>query len=297
MAQKIKKIVLPVGGLGTRFLPATKSLPKEMLPIASKPLVQHAFEEAMEAGIEEFIFITGRNKNAINNHFDHVFELEQFLNEQDKKYILEKTKFWLPESGNIVFIRQQQPLGLGHAIWCARNLIQDEYFAVILPDELFIPTSKQSPLKQMIEAHNQLGGNVVSVAEVDNSQTSKYGVITPTGQWQGNAIQITDMVEKPEPSIAPSNLTINGRYILHSSIFETLANTAKGKGGEIQLTDAMKVMLSSQKFYGYKLEGQRLDCGTPIGLFEANIAFGLNDPNMKAEALAILKNFIKNLEQ
>jgi UTP--glucose-1-phosphate uridylyltransferase len=288
----VKKAVFPVGGLGTRFLPVTKSLPKEMLPVANKPLIQHAFEEAVQAGIEEFIFITGRNKNAINNHFDNVYELEKMLSEKEKKEALDLTSNWLPKPGNIVFIRQQFPLGLGHAIWCARNLIQDEPFAIILADELFIMPGSKGLLAEMIEEHQKLQTNLIAIAEVPKQETHKYGIIHSSHNISSNIYKIDDMIEKPLPQSAPSNMSIVGRYILNSDIFSYLEKTEKGAGDEIQLTDAMKVMLKDQEFYGYKTKGTRLDCGTYLGFFEANINFALNDPAISESALKILRNIV-----
>jgi len=287
--KKIKKAVFPVGGLGTRFLPATKSLPKEMLPIANKPLIQHAFEEAANAGIEEFIFITGRNKNAINNHFDHVFEIEYMLSENEKKNALHLTRDWLPDAGNIIFIRQQKPLGLGHAVWCARNLIKDEPFAVILADELFINGNNHGLLKEMVDEYAKVPENIIAVSEVPKEEISNYGIIAMDEGYKGNLIKINDMVEKPAPQDAPSNMSIVGRYILHSDIFEYLAQTPRGSGGEIQLTDAMKMMLKSHNFYGYKNKSKRLDCGTHIGFFEANIELMLRDKNLQSKAKEIIR--------
>jgi UTP--glucose-1-phosphate uridylyltransferase len=296
LVKKIKKAVFPVGGLGTRFLPATKSLPKEMLPIANKPLIQHAFEEAVNAGIEEFIFITGRNKNAINNHFDNVFELEQALSEKEKRDALSLTKDWLPDPGSIVFIRQQYPLGLGHAVWCARKLIKDEPFAIILADELFITSDSKGLLSEMVTEYERLQSNLIAVAEVPKEDTKKYGIIKAKPNQTGSIYKIETMVEKPSPEEAPSNISIIGRYILHSEIFDCLAQTPKGSGGEIQLTDAMKAMLQKQDFYGYKLNGKRLDCGTPLGFFEANIEFALQDPSTKEQAKHIINRIVNQIK-
>ncbi len=293
--KKIRKAVFPVGGLGTRFLPATKSLPKEMLPIASKPLIQHAFEEAVNAGIEEFIFITGRNKSAINNHFDNVFELEQALSEKEKADTLALTRDWLPKPGNIIFIRQQQPLGLGHAVWCARNLIKDEHFVVILADELFITEGPNGFLSEMVKEFEQVQANLIGVSEIPLNETNKYGIIKTQNNNNSSLHKIEDMVEKPKPEDSPSNISIIGRYILSSKIFDYLAKTSKGSGGEIQLTDAMKLMLQNQDFYGYKLNGKRLDCGTPMGFFEANIEFALNDPLVKTQATNIIKKIASRI--
>ncbi len=289
LQKKIRKAVFPVGGLGTRFLPATKSMPKEMLPVASKPLIQHAFEEAQAAGIEQFIFITGRNKSAITNHFDHVFELEYTLNEKDKAEALAATRDWLPDAGNIVFIRQQRPLGLGHAVWCARHLIHDEPFAVLSADELFITKKPGGMLKQMVELYNEQGGNIVAVADIDPADSNKYGIVAASGD-NGRMMQITDMVEKPAPTDAPSNISIIGRYILDSALFPYLAEREIGSGGEIQLTDAMRKLLQAgNQFHGLRLDGQRYDCGNQLGFLEANIAFAMQDPIIGNEARKVIQ--------
>ncbi len=294
-AQKIKKVVFPVGGLGTRFLPATKALPKEMLPVASKPLIQHAFEEAVFAGIEEFIFITGRNKNIINNHFDYVYELEKALNDKERHDTLGLTRDWIPDPGKIAFIRQQHPLGLGHAVWCARNFIKDEPFAVILADELFINDSGSSPLADMIKVYNNTGGNIISVYEVNPDETEKYGIIKPGASLDKNAMEITDMVEKPKAGQAPSNLSIIGRYILQPQVFKFLEETKKDHNGEIQLTDALRRMVSTTPTYGCKSEGIRFDCGNPLGFLEANIEFGIRDKIIGPSTKQFIKDLAKKL--
>lgn len=282
----LKKAVFPVGGLGTRFLPATKAMPKEMLPVIDKPIIQYAFEEAKAAGIEQFIFITGRNKNILTNHFDHSYELQKILSEKDKKEELRQTKEWMPEAGSIAFIRQQEALGLGHAIWCARNFIEDdEPFAVLLPDELM--HSKIPCLTQMKKLHAKTGGNIIAVDEVPKNQTQNYGII-----GIGKNGKIEKMVEKPTPAKAPSNLAIIGRYILNGSIFSYLENTAKGAGGEIQLTDAMAKMLKSQDFYAHQFDGKRFDCGSKAGFLEANIALSLERADLKMDMKKILKKYV-----
>ncbi len=286
--KKIRKAVFPVGGLGTRFLPATKSMPKEMLPIANKPLIQYAFEEAKNAGIEEFIFITGRNKNAINNHFDHAYELESALDEKGKATELKEVMDWLPNAGQIAFVRQQEPLGLGHAVWCARNFIGDEPFVVILADEMIL--DKTNFLKSMIDlqSKNEMNSSVISVAPVDQKDVYKYGIIAA----DKNSQRIVDMVEKPSVDNAPSNLAINGRYILQPQIFDYLSKCQKGSGGEIQLTDAMKLMAKDYPFYYQTYNGTRFDCGNVLGFLEANIAFALNNPKIKNDFLTILKKYV-----
>jgi UTP--glucose-1-phosphate uridylyltransferase len=286
--KKVRKAVFPVGGLGTRFLPATKSLPKEMLPVASKPLIQYVFEEAQKAGIEQFIFITGRNKNAINNHFDHSYELQSVLNDKDKKTELSLTKDWLPSAGQVAFIRQQQPLGLGHAVWCARNFIQDEPFAVLLADEML--QSKDGFLKEMVECYNDTGGSIIALTEVEPYQTVNYGIIE-VKERKGEIVRINNMVEKPDPKDAPSNLAITGRYILHSNIFKYLEKTTPGRNGEIQLTDAMNNMAKDTEFYGVKFTGPRFDCGNPLGFLEANIAYAFEEKN-RDQIISMLKKYI-----
>jgi UTP--glucose-1-phosphate uridylyltransferase len=293
MKKRITKAVFPVGGLGTRFLPATKAMPKEMLPVASKPLIQYAFEEAMAAGIEHFIFVMGRNKNIISNHFDHSYELQSFLDERAKAEELDLVKNWLPTAGHIAYIRQQEPLGLGHAVWCARHFIQDEPFAILLADEMLL--GKPGCMKQMVEAYAETQANIIAVSEVPASETYRYGIIAPRGEANGSLIPIQDMVEKPKPEQAPSRLSITGRYILDAKIFNFLEGAAKGAGGEIQLTDAMRRMLQEQPFYAVKAAGKRYDCGTQLGFLEANIAYSLEQPALKAEVEAMLKRLAEEL--
>ncbi|MBN8828823.1 MAG: UTP--glucose-1-phosphate uridylyltransferase GalU [Sphingobacteriia bacterium] len=290
--KKIKKIIFPVGGLGTRFLPVTKSLPKEMLPIASKPLIQYAFEEAKKAGIEQFIFITGRNKNAINNHFDHAYELQTVLDEQQKEKQLKEVTDWLPEAGRIAFVRQQEPLGLGHAVWCARHFIGEEPFAVILADEMLM--SKDGFLKEMVECFEELNKSIIGVGEVDKRYTNSYGIIDPEKiDFEGKAVyKIKNMVEKPDPENAPSNLSIIGRYILEPEIFKYLSVQTKGKGGEIQLTDAMKEMLKEKEMFALEFKGPRFDCGNQVGYLDANIAYMLEQSEFNSQIKQILKKYI-----
>ncbi len=288
---KVKTAIFPVGGLGTRFLPATKSLPKEMLPIANKPLIQYAFEEACEAGIEKFIFITGRNKNTISNHFDHAYELESKLDEKNKAEELKKVIGWMPQAGQISFVRQQKPLGLGHAVWCARNFVnKDELFAVILADELLMPVNKNSKnlLTQMIEelASKPLNSSIIGVDEVAISEVNKYGIIKNDG-----TNKIIDMVEKPSIDKAPSNSAIIGRYILQPKIFEYLEKFQIGNGGEIQLTDSLREMCKEYPFFYKKNMQKRFDCGNVLGYLEANLAFALNDDNIKQEVKNIIKKY------
>lgn len=289
----VKKAIFPVGGLGTRFLPATKSIPKEMLPVLTKPLIQYAFEEAKSAGIEHFIFITGRNKNAISNHFDHAYELQTVLSETQKSEALAQVRDWLPETGSIAFVRQREPLGLGHAVWCARHFIGDEAFAVLLADELFMPG--ESPLKNMMETHAKTGGNILGLAPVPLEQTKRYGIVQPIGETENkDFFQIKTMVEKPKPEEAPSNLSIVGRYILNHSIFDLLEDGIRGALGEIQLTDAMQRHAAQENFYGVIHKGDRFDCGEVQGFLDANIAFALNDSGLKNTARSILEKYTKS---
>jgi UTP--glucose-1-phosphate uridylyltransferase len=297
--RKITTAIFPVGGLGTRFLPATKSMPKEMLPIANKPIIQYAFEEARNAGIEKFIFVTGRNKNAINNHFDHSYELESKLDEKNKKSKLDKIIGWMPEAGHIAFIRQQKPLGLGHAIWCARNFISnDEAFIVILADEMMMENDENrgSFLKKMMNFYYQENKNIniIAVDKVENKDVNKYGIIDPANNNannDGSNFLINNMVEKPNVSEAPSNLAITGRYILQPEIFSYLENTKIGSGGEIQLTDAMKSMITKFDFYYQEIGCPRFDCGNVLGYIEANIAFAINNQDIKDDVKNILKKY------
>lgn len=287
--KKLKKAVFPVGGLGTRFLPATKAMPKEMLTLVDKPIIQYVFEEAINSGFEEFIFITGRNKNIINNHFDHNYELQKILSEKAKKEELHQTIEWMPEPGSIAFIRQQEPLGLGHAVWCARHFIGDEAFAVLLPDELMM--SPKPCLKQMREIYEQTGSSVVAVAEIDKKHSSRYGMVIPDGDMKGNKVKLKGMVEKPKPEDTPSNLALIGRYILDSEIFDYLEKGEKGSGGEIQLTDAMAKMAAKQDYYAMTFDGQRFDCGNKLGFIEATVAFALNRDDLKDGVKTVLAKY------
>lgn len=280
--KKIKKVIFPVGGLGTRFLPATKSMPKEMLPVVDKPLIHYAFEEAKAAGIEEFIFVTGRNKGAIADHFDHSYELQDILNTKNKKRELELTSKWLPEAGSIIFTRQRQPLGLGHAVWCARHLIGNDPFAVILADDLVL--SKTPCLKQMIEQYNDCGGNVLGVMDVPRADTSKYGIVdidTNATSADAKLVKARGLVEKPAPEQAPSTLSIIGRYILQPEIINILSKQKAGAGGEIQLTDAIASMIGKNDVFGYRYEGMRYDCGGLVGFVAANVAFALEREDVR----------------
>ncbi len=288
MPVPVRKAIFPVGGLGTRFLPATKSMPKEMLPVVDKPLIQYAVEEARAAGIEEFIFVTGRGKTAIEDHFDHAFELQSMLNERSKKDALKVVEATIPAAGQFSYTRQQEPLGLGHAVWCARNFVGMEPVAVLLADDLIL--NGQGCLKQMVDAYNKVGGNMVAAMEVSREETQSYGVITP-GEVKDRLIEVRGLVEKPKPEEAPSNYAIIGRYILQPKVFEDLARFEKGAGGEIQLTDAMARQLGLQPFNGYLFEGHRFDCGTKSGFLEANIAYALDRPDMADAVRSFLKNY------
>ncbi|MFV9875299.1 MAG: UTP--glucose-1-phosphate uridylyltransferase GalU [Rickettsiales endosymbiont of Dermacentor nuttalli] len=287
---KIRKAIFPVGGLGTRFLPVTKAMPKEMLPVANKPLIQYAFEEAINAGIEQFIFITGRNKNVINNHFDHSYELQNILSEQDKAKELSLTCDWMLDAGHIAFVRQQAPLGLGHAIWCARHFIDNEPFAVLLADEMLM--IKDGFLKQMCMLYQELGSNIIAVTDIDPNTVSSYGIITPEYD-DGKVVKIQNMVEKPKKEESTSNIAITGRYILQPEIFDYLDGAMKGVGGEIQLTDSMQKLLAKQSFYGFRFQGPRFDCGNQLGYLECNIAYALQDPSMRLAVLDILNKYVK----
>lgn len=297
MKKPLKKAIFPVGGLGTRFLPATKAMPKEMLPVASKPLIQHAFEEAVEAGIEQFIFITGRNKNAISNHFDHSYELQRVLSEKEKAHELALSKDWMPPAGSVAFIRQREPLGLGHAVWCARNFVaEDEPVAVLLADDLYLNEGGSGVLKQMVDFYNEVGGNILAVADVPREQTNRYGIIVPEGD-DGRRVKVKGMVEKPDPSVAPSTISITGRYILQPEIFRYLDKQEKGSGGEIQLTDAMAAMLREHPFYGLRFDGERFDCGSRIGFLEANLAFSLTHPDMKKSVQSVIHKYSEQVKK
>ena len=287
----IRKAVFPVAGLGTRFLPATKAMPKEMLTVVDRPLIQHVVDEAREAGIEHFIFVTGRNKGIIEDHFDLQYELDRTLAERGKKTEIAVLAAAQPAAGTTSFTRQQAPLGLGHAVWCARDLIGREPFAVILPDVLV--KAKDSCLKQMIDAYRELGdgANVIAVEEVPKDQVSSYGVVG-VGERKGRSFRITGMVEKPKPADAPSNLIITGRYILQPEILDLLGTQQKGAGGEIQLTDAMLRLLEKQPGYGFQFEGKTYDCGSKLGFLAANVAYALDRDDIAPAFRAELKRLL-----
>lgn len=288
---KIRKAVFPVAGLGTRVLPATKAMPKEMLTIVDKPLIQYVYDEAREAGIEHFIFVIGRNKSVIEDHFDKMFELDSTLAARGKKAEQEILAQNQPEAGAVSFTRQQAPLGLGHAVWCARDIVGDEPFAVVLPDELVLNTP--GCLKQMIETASKLGekSNVIAVEAVPDHLTHQYG-ICGVGKRTGKMFEVDGMVEKPAKGTAPSNLSITGRYILQPEIFKILETQERGAGGEIQLTDAMIGLAKSQKFYGVEFEGERHDCGSKPGFLRANIAYGLKRPELREGLIAEMRKYL-----
>ena len=283
----IRKAVFPVAGLGTRFLPATKAIPKELLPIVDRPLIQYAIDEAREAGIEQMIFVTGRGKTAIEDHFDIAFELETTMRERGKDLsILDPTRF---TPGDVIMVRQQVPLGLGHAIWCARAIVNDEPFAIILPDELMV--GAPGCMAQMVEAYDEVGGNLISVLEVPREEVSSYGVIAP-GAVRGNLTEVRGLVEKPPVEQAPSNKIVSGRYILQPEVMRTLEGQEKGAGGEIQLTDAMARMIGQQPFHAVTFSGRRFDCGSKTGFVEATLALALDRADMGAEVRAIAERLL-----
>ncbi len=277
MRKPLRKAIFPVGGLGTRFLPATKAMPKEMLPVVDKPLIQYAVEEARAAGIEELIFVTGRGKSAIEDHFDYSYELQETLKERDKTAELALIGNLVPKPGQVAYVRQQEARGLGHAVWCARNLVGNEPFAVLLADDLV--QSDTPCLRQMVEIYNEVGGNVVAVMDVPREHTNRYGILK-TGKESGRLVEAVGLVEKPKPQEAPSTLSIIGRYILQPDVFTHLDAQEPGAGGEIQLTDALARMCGRGRFHGYRFEGTRFDCGDKAGFIEANIAFALRHPKI-----------------
>ena len=289
MTSPIRKAIFPVGGLGTRFLPATKALPKEMLPVVDKPLIQYAVEEARAAGIEEFVFVTGRGKSAIEDHFDHSTELRDALMGRDKKAELDSVEDMLLEPGQVAYIRQQEPLGLGHAVWCARNIARDEPVAVLLADDLVL--AAVPCLAQMIEAHAEVGGNLAAVMEVPREHTDRYGILDVIDD-DGRLAKARGLVEKPKPQDAPSTLSIIGRYILQPQVFDYLDRHQPGAGGEIQLTDAMAAMIGEFPFHGLRFDGRRFDCGSKIGFLEASVAFALERDDLRDDVLRFLRSMV-----
>ena len=286
--KKLRKAVLPVAGLGTRFLPATKAMAKEMLPVVDKPLIQYAIEEAQAAGIEQFCLVTGRGKTALIDHFDVAYELEATLRERGKTDMLAMLDAMKVQPGAITTVRQQVPHGLGHAIWCARAFIGDDPFAILLPDDLVL--SEEPCLKQLADAYAQTGGNVVAVAEVPRDQTNKYGILK-VGQDDGRIVEVLGLVEKPKPEDAPSNLSVIGRYVLLPEVIGHLSQMERGAGNEVQLTDAMAKMIGNTPFHGLRYEGRRFDCGDKIGFLEAQIAFALKRPDLASEVREFMKHY------
>lgn len=290
MPRKVRKAVFPVGGMGTRFLPATKAVPKEMLPVVDKPLIQYGVEEALAAGIEEFIFVTGRGKSAIEDHFDHNIELETLLASKGKEQERAALEGTLLDPGQISFVRQQEPLGLGHAVWCARNLVGDEPFAVVLADDLV--QSEVPCLKQVVDAFAQTQGNIVAVMDVPRDQTNRYGILDiGSDDGTGGLVDIRGLVEKPDPESAPSTLSIIGRYILLPEVFGHLNRLETGAGGEIQLTDAMARMIGAAPFHGLRFEGRRFDCSDKAGFLEANLAFALSREDLRDQVSEFLDRY------
>ncbi len=287
MLKKVRKAVFPVAGLGTRFLPATKAVPKEMLTVVDRPLIQYAVEEALEAGIEQMIFVTGRGKTALEDHFDIAYELEATMRGRGKSLAaLDSTR--LPP-GSVVSVRQQEPLGLGHAVWCARDIVGDEPFAVFLPDEVMV--GKPNCTRQLVDAYQRVGGNVVAMLEVPPEETHKYGVVRP-GASDGGLTEIIGLVEKPEPGTAPSNLMLPGRYVLQPEIMDALGKVGRGAGGEIQLTDAMAAMIGTQPFHGLVFDGERHDCGHMLGFVVANVALALK----RSDVAPALRDYLARLK-
>ena len=284
----IKKAIFPVGGLGTRFLPATKAMPKEMLPVVDKPLIQYAVEEAAAAGIEEFIFVTGRNKSAIENHFDHSFELEQTLYAKSKDKALKTVRDMIHKPGTVFYVRQQEPAGLGHAVWCARHLVNDEPIAILLADDLIFGNSCMA---EMVTAYR--GGNMVAVMDVPKSDTASYGIVTP-GEDYGRVINVSGLIEKPDPADAPSTIGVVGRYIIEPGVFAQLASQDRGASNEVQLTDALARRIGKVPFQGLRFSGERFDCGSKIGFLQANIAFAMSHDGMADQLKSwIAERFLK----
>ncbi len=289
MIKPLRKAVLPVAGLGTRFLPATKATAKEMLPVVDKPLIQYAVEEARAAGIEQFCMVTGRGKTALVEHFDIAFELEYTLRQRDKQEALAALRDTSVEPGSISTVRQQVPLGLGHAIWCARTFVGDDPFAILLPDDLVL--SDTPCLKQLADAYRQTGGNVVAVTEVPREHTNRYGILK-VGRDDGKLVEVTGLVEKPAPADAPSNLSVIGRYVLMPEVIGHLARMERGAGNEVQLTDGMARLIGTQPFHGLRYEGRRFDCGDKVGFLEAQIAFALKRPDLADAVRSFLRGYI-----
>ena len=293
MTKKVTKVVFPVAGLGTRFLPATKAVPKEMLPIVDKPLMQYAVEESIAAGIDTMIFITGRSKNSIMEHYDKAYEMEKELEARNKTAILEQLRSIIPPHIKCVFIRQSEALGLGHAVLCAEPAVGNEPFAVILPDDL-IYDGERGCIKQMVDLYAQTQVSILGVERVDPSETDKYGIVR-TGESQGSYANIEHIVEKPKPDVAPSNLAVVGRYILNPAIFDKIKSTGRGAGGEIQLTDAIADLMHDEQVLAFEFEGKRYDCGAKLGFLVANVEYGLLHKELKSGFHAYLKELAGNL--
>lgn len=285
MQQKVRTAVFPVGGLGTRFLPVTKAMPKEMLPVVDKPVIQYAVEEARAAGIERFIFVTGRGKHAIEDHFDYSFELETMLERRHNEEALATVRDMMLPPGAVAYVRQMEPRGLGHAVWTAKALVGNEPFAVLLPDD--VVQSETPCLKQLIDVHDERGGNVVAVMDVPREHTKRYGVLDVSDD-DGRLAIVSGLVEKPAPEDAPSTLAIIGRYVLDPAVMDLLGEQNVGAGGEIQLTDALALMVGSHPFHGVRISGRRFDCGDKVGYLEANIAYALKRPEMRDQVRALL---------
>ncbi|MGE3335458.1 MAG: UTP--glucose-1-phosphate uridylyltransferase [Rhodospirillaceae bacterium] len=291
MAQRVRKAVLPVAGLGTRFLPATKVIPKEMIPVVDKPVVQYAVEEARAAGIEEFIFVSAEGKEAIAAHFSAQAALEASLEAKNKTAELKLVRDAILSPGNMKVVLQGEPLGLGHAVWCAKDLVGREPFAVILPDDMVL--SQTSCMKQLIDAHARVGGHVVAVEDVPRDQTSRYGILDVASD-DGKLASARGLVEKPQPEKAPSTLAIIGRYVLDHSVFDELDKHTRGAGNEIQLTDALNKTISRTPFHGLRFEGKRYDCGTRVGFIEANVAFALANPELAPRLRPLLARLMNS---
>jgi UTP--glucose-1-phosphate uridylyltransferase len=290
----LRKAVLPVAGLGTRFLPATKAMAKEMLPVVDRPLIQYAVDEARAAGIEQFCMVTGRGKTALVEHFDIAFELEAVLRERGKSAELQALRDLSLPPGSVVTVRQQEPMGLGHAIWCARAFIGDDPFAILLPDDLVL--AEKPCLLQLADAYRQTGGCVVAVTEVPRSQTNRYGILD-VGADDGRLVEVRGLVEKPDPAVAPSNLSIIGRYVLLPQVLGYLSQMQRGAGNEVQLTDAMAKLIGQVPFHGLRYEGRRFDCGDKVGFLEAQVAFALKRPDLAAAVRAFLRTYVDDLAE
>jgi UTP--glucose-1-phosphate uridylyltransferase len=289
LRKPIRKAIFPVAGLGTRFLPATKAIPKEMLPLVDKPLIEHAVDEARAAGIEEFIFVTSRGKQALEDHFDVNFELNTVLEQRGKFEQLDLVKRTEMPSNRMFYTRQKVPLGLGHAVWCARQIVGDEPVAIILPDDVVLHDTPC--LAQMMEAYNEIGGNIVAVLDVPRDATSKYGILDAASD-DGRLLEVRGLVEKPDPEVAPSTVAIYGRYILQPRVFDHLSHHQRGAGGEIQLTDAISKLIGEQPVFGFRFQGRRFDCGDKVGFLQANIAFALRRPDLSDKIRQVIKEFL-----